>query len=458
MGLTNSQAVNLNIVVVGHVDHGKSTIIGRLLADTDSVSHDKIERVREQCRRKALPFEYAFLLDALKDEQEQGITIDAARCFFQSGKRSYTIIDAPGHLEFIKNMITGASRAEAALLVIDANEGIRENSKRHAFLLAMLGIKQVCILINKMDLVDYEEKIYAGIVEQCATFLEKIDITPQYFIPVSGRSGDNITETSSKTDWYAGPTVLEVLELFQTEPLPEQKPLRLPVQGVYLTRNQDPQRIIVGTVASGMIRVDDEIVFYPSGKRSRVRSFEGFNTDPRMAASAGWATGFTIWDQIYIKRGEVAVHLDEAAPRVSARIRANIFWMGREALQLNKQYTLKLGTAKVGVELEAINRVMDSADFECVLKDCVDKYDVAECILRTNRTIAFDTVDKFIDTARFVMIDDYEISGGGIILEALDEKGGKSGQQFVVRGKKCAQMLKRQWRRFITLLPKRTRD
>ena len=146
---------DMNIVIVGHVDHGKSTIIGRLLADTGSLPEGKLESVKEMCRRNSKPFEYAFLLDALKDEQAQGITIDSARCFFKTEKRNYIIIDAPGHIEFLKNMVTGAARAEAALIVIDAKEGVRENSKRHRYLLSMLGIKQITVLVNKMDLSDY---------------------------------------------------------------------------------------------------------------------------------------------------------------------------------------------------------------------------------------------------------------------------------------------------------------
>src|SRR6056297_1145800 len=176
---------DMNLVFVGHVDHGKSTIIGRMLADTGSLPEGKLEQVKENCKRNSKPFEYAFLLDALKDEQSQGITIDSARVFFETDKRRYLILDAPGHIEFLKNMITGASRAEAACLVIDANEGIQENSKRHGYLLSMLGIKQIVVLVNKMDLVDYDKEIYKSIVNDYTDFLEEIDIEPKCFIPVS---------------------------------------------------------------------------------------------------------------------------------------------------------------------------------------------------------------------------------------------------------------------------------
>src|SRR3989338_3537540 len=158
--MNNQLREQMNVVIVGHVDHGKSTVIGRLLADTDSLPQGKLEEVKERCRRNAKPFEYAFLLDALKDEQTQGITIDTARCFFKSKKRDYIIIDAPGHIEFLKNMVTGAARAEAAILVIDAHEGIKENSKRHGYMMSFLGIKNITICVNKMDLVNYDRRIF----------------------------------------------------------------------------------------------------------------------------------------------------------------------------------------------------------------------------------------------------------------------------------------------------------
>jgi len=165
----------MNIVIVGHVDHGKSTVIGRLLADAHALPKGKLEQVRQDCERNSKPFEYAFLLDALKDEQAQGITIDSARAFFKSKKREYIIIDAPGHIEFLKNMISGAARAEAALLVIDAKEGVRENSKRHGYLLSMLGIKQIAVCVNKMDLVGYKKSVFQKIEKEYREFLKKLE-------------------------------------------------------------------------------------------------------------------------------------------------------------------------------------------------------------------------------------------------------------------------------------------
>lgn len=189
---------DMNIVIVGHVDHGKSTLMGRLLADTGSLPEGKLDQVRETCRRNSKPFEYAFLLDALKDEQSQGITIDTARCFFKTEKRDYIILDAPGHIEFLKNMITGASRAQAALLMIDAKEGVQENSRRHAYMLSMLGIRQIAVVINKMDLVDYSEEVYEKVKEEYLAFLKQINIEPAFVLPVSAFQGENIVGPSER--------------------------------------------------------------------------------------------------------------------------------------------------------------------------------------------------------------------------------------------------------------------
>src|SRR6056297_2606229 len=187
---------DLKLVIAGHVDHGKSTIMGRLLADTESLPDGKLEQVQERCRRNSKPFEYAFLLDALKDEQSQGITIDSARVFFKTDYRRYIILDAPGHIEFLKNMVTGAARAEAALLVIDAKEGVRENSRRHGYMLSMLGIKQIAVVVNKMDLVDYDQDTYNQIVAEYTDFLAEIGLEAERFIPVSGMLGDNVADKS----------------------------------------------------------------------------------------------------------------------------------------------------------------------------------------------------------------------------------------------------------------------
>lgn len=414
----------MNLVVVGHVDHGKSTIIGRLLADTDSLPKGKLDSVKEKCRRTSKPFEYAFLLDALKDEQSQGITIDSARCFFKTENRNYMIIDAPGHIEFLKNMVTGASRAEGALLVIDAFEGIKENSKRHGYLLSMLGIKQIIVLVNKMDLVEYSENVYTNIVKEYSSFLSQIGIDNCEFIPVSGREGDNLVNKSYNMPWYSGKNLLKSLDYLKKEKLPEDKPFRMPVQDVYkFTGFGDNRRIIAGTIESGTLNLGDEVIFYPSGKRSFVKSIEGFNIEPKESVSAGYAVGFTLQEQIYVKRGDIAVKLDEAAPKISSFVQANIFWLGKKPMVINKEYYLKIGSAKVRIKLKQIIRILDSSTLENKEKESIETNDAAECILELNKEIAFDLSGEMLNTSRFVIVDEYEIAGGGLIQKEVQEFG-----------------------------------
>ncbi len=413
----------MNIVVAGHVDHGKSTIIGRLLADTGSLPEGKIEQIRELCARTARPFEYAFLLDALKDERSQGITIDSARVFFTSPRRTYVIIDAPGHIEFLKNMVSGAARAEAAFLVIDAREGIRENSRRHGYLMGMLGIRQVAVLINKMDLVDHEERVFEALLEEYAEFLAAVGVAPAAFIPVSGAHGDNLVGPSDAMPWYTGPSALEVLDGFSPAPPATASAFRMPVQDVYkFTAGGDDRRIVAGTVESGTLRVGDTVVFHPSGKRSRVRSIEAFNRGPQHSARAGQATGFTLDEQIYVARGQVAAREGETAPHAATRLSVSLFWLGRAAFVPGRDYALKLGTARVTARLESVERVIDASDLRITEhKPQVDRHDVADCVLRLRTPIALDLVDDLATTSRFVLVDDYEISGGGIVRGVLDE-------------------------------------
>jgi len=414
----------MHIVITGHVDHGKSTVIGRLLADTGSLPEGKLEMVRSTCQRNAKPFEYAFLLDALKDEQVQGITIDSARVFFATARRNYIILDAPGHLEFLKNMITGASRAEAALLVIDAHEGVRDNSRRHGFLLSMLGIRQIAVLVNKMDLVSYSKEAFDAVVSEYSEFLGRIGFTPPRFIPISGFQGENLVTPSPAMPWYDGPTVLDTLEAFENRPPLTAAPFRMPVQGVYkFTERDDDRRIVAGTVESGRVSVGDEIVFYPSGKKSRVKTIEAFNKPSPSGAAAEEATGFTLTEQIYIARGELASMTGQPKPHVSTRINVSLFWLGKSPLVQRKEYLLKLGTARIPFRVEQVHRVIDACELSAFeARTHVDRHEVAECTLQLGKPLAFDAADQCPATGRFVIIDNFDISGGGIVRQALLDK------------------------------------
>lgn len=424
MAICEQSAAGMNIVVVGHVDHGKSTVIGRLLADTGSLPQGKLEAIRELCRRTSKPFEYAFLLDALKDERSQGITIDTARCFFKTQKRKYIIIDAPGHIEFLKNMITGASRASAALLVIDAHEGIRENSRRHGTMLSMLGIGQVAVLVNKLDLIPEHrrQEVFNTITAQYGQFLEQIQLKPSCFIPVSAVMGDNIATRSESMTWYEGPTVLEALDSFEDVLPADDLPLRMWVQDVYkFTAKNDDRRIIAGTLSSGTLKKGDEILFLPSGKKTFVQSIEGFNTPPAEEISAGYAAGFCMTQQIYAKRGELVSVIGQQAPLVGSRVNASVFWLGREPMTAEKSYKIKIGTAQVGCRLDAIDDVLNADTLASAPGTCVERHEVARCVLRFDRPLAFDIDGSVPDTGRFVLVDGYEIAGGGIITGVVDE-------------------------------------
>lgn len=413
----------MNIVIVGHVDHGKSTLIGRLLVDTNSLPKGKLEQVRRNCEKNSKPFEYAFLLDALEDEQSQGITIDTARIFFKTPKREYIIIDAPGHIEFLKNMVSGAARAEAALLLIDAHEGIAENSKRHAYMLSMLGIKQVCVVINKMDLVHYDKNNFDKIKSEYTSFLKEININPIEFIPVSAKNGVNIVSLSNSTPWYKGSTIIDLIDLFKKEKVDDNKHFRMFVQGVYkFTSNGDNRRIIAGTINSGTINVGDEVIFLPSGKRANIKSIEAFNRPQSSNASAGQAIGITLDTQIYVTPSELMCKTGEKLPCISDRLTANIFWMGKNPFEIGKKFKLKLGTNKVDVYLESIEKVLDASELSSLdNRDKVNKHEVAQCTLRTTAPVSFDVINEITATSRFVIVDGYDIAGGGIITKRNNE-------------------------------------
>jgi len=431
-------AQRMNIVIVGHVDHGKSTVIGRLLADTHSLPEGKLEQVRAQCELNSKPFEYAFLLDALKDEQAQGITIDAARVFFKSNLRHYLILDAPGHIEFLKNMITGAARAEAALLVIDAAEGVQENSRRHGYMMSLLGIRQLAVVVNKMDLVGWDRGVYDRIVREYGAFLDQIGLKPSAFIPVSARGGDNIAGRSDELPWYDGPTVLNALDEFRSEPLPVDRPFRMPVQDVYkFTKQGDDRRIVSGTIDSGSMTVGDTVIFYPSGKKSRVKSIEAFNRPAQTRAETGWAVGFTLQEQIYITRGELATIEGQPRPQVTTRLRVSLFWLGKDPMVKRKEYLLKLGSARVTCRVEEVLRVMDASTLGTAdHRNAIQRHDVAECVLRLDRAIACDLAEDVAATSRFVIVDDYEIRGGGIVREAMTDRQASVRDRVLLRNYK----------------------
>jgi bifunctional enzyme CysN/CysC len=410
--MAHSSRPKLKIVIVGHVDHGKSTLVGRLFHDTGSLPEGKLETIKAVCERRGMPFEWAFLMDALQAERDQGVTIDTAQIQFRTKARDYVIIDAPGHKEFLKNMITGAASSEAALLLIDAAEGVREQSRRHGYLLHLLGVRQVAVLINKMDLVGYSAERFGDVAEEYREYLAGLGVRPTGFIPISAREGDGIAERSKAMRWYQGPTVLEALDQFVPGTPPIDLPLRLPIQDVY---KFDQRRILVGRIASGRLAVGDELVFSPSNKTAKIKSIEGWSVAELPGeAVAGQSVGVTLEDQIFVERGEVASH--RAQPPIESNVfRARVFWLGRAALEPGNRYTLKLNTTETDVTVQSIESVIDTGDLSSRPAELLERNGVAEVVLRTRGLLALDEHRANPLTGRFVLVEDHLPVGGGII-------------------------------------------
>jgi bifunctional enzyme CysN/CysC len=408
------QNEQLKIVIVGHVDHGKSTLVGRLFYDTGSLPEGKYEKIKAACDHRGMPFEWAFLMDGLQAERDQNITIDTAQIWFRTKKRQYVIIDAPGHKEFLKNMVTGAASAEAALLLIDASEGVQEQSRRHGFLLSLLGIRQIAVLVNKMDLKGYSDKVFKSIEEEYRAFLKQFGVEPKLFIPIAAAKGDNVATKSANMPWYNGPTVLEALDRFQVAEPPHNLPLRFPIQDVY---RFDARRILAGRVESGELHVGDRILFSPRNKISTIKSIEGWPHGSRDAAHAGESVGITLSEQIFVERGQIGSAEDDA-PIETDVFNAKFFWLGRQNLEVGRKIKLKLTTEEVECQIQSIEKLIDAstlAEIDATSRPYVARNDVAEVTIRTKTPIAFDNADRIINTGRFVLIDRYQVCGGGVI-------------------------------------------
>jgi len=417
----------LRIVIVGHVDHGKSTLIGRLFHDTNSLPEGKVDQIRAASEAEGMEFEFAFLLDALLEEQAQNITIDTTQLPFRTARREYVIIDAPGHKEFLKNMVTGAASADAAILLIDANEGIQEQSMRHAYLLSMLGIRQIAVAVNKMDLVDFSEERFRSIREEYTSFLAKLGIEPQYMIPISAKHGDNVASASARAPWYDGPHILSALDGFKITAPPEGLPLRFMLQDIY---RFDERRILAGRIESGRLEVGQEIAFWPDGKRSRVRSIEAWGAKtPPVSALAGEAVAITLEEQIFVERGQLGASPSEG-PAEGRELQASLFWLSAEPLVTNAPVTLKLGTQSVEARVVEIVRLIDSSTLEPIEggRAQIAKNEVADVRIRTRRPVAFDRHDRIGSLGRFVILAGKRIGGGGIIREA-DYSSGRASVQ-----------------------------
>jgi bifunctional enzyme CysN/CysC len=425
----------LKIVFVGHVDHGKSTLIGRILHDTSSLPEGKIEEIKKACAGEGMEFEFAYVLDSLLEEQKQNVTIDTTEIPFRTSRRRYAIIDAPGHKEFLKNMITGASRADAAILVIGADEGVREQSRRQAYLLSMLGIKNLIVVVNKMDLVDHSEKRFREIQQEYRKFLQKLGLNARTFIPASAKEGENVTRASMKMKWYCAASVLEALDLLEAQKHEADLPLRFCVQDVY---RFDGRRIIAGRIETGTLEVGEHVVFSPANKSSVVASIERWNLRQGGPAVAGDSIGITLAEQIFVERGYVASHQNET-PIETNRFHADVFWIVREPLRMGHFYDLRLATQQVKCQIVSIDQVTDSSTLETKSdgREQLERNEIGRLTIQTRGPLVIDNHDRVPNLGRFVIIDDGQICGGGTIFGGVytDRTVTKSKNIFWSEGK-----------------------
>jgi bifunctional enzyme CysN/CysC len=438
-----SASEHLQLVVVGHVDHGKSTLIGRLLFDTHSVPDGKAERIEAACKAEGMEFEYAFLMDALLEEQAQNITMDTTRVPFRTERRSFTIIDAPGHKEFLKNMITGAASADAAVLLVDAHEGLREQTRRHCFLLSLLGLRQIVVAVNKMDLVGYKREVFDSIQSELGEFLVKLGVEPSHFVPISAKHGEGLLKKSEHLGWYKGPTLIQALEGFHSIQPVAGAPLRLLVQDVY---RFDARRIIAGLVESGMVSVGDPIEFIPGGKRSRVKAIETWpekDPAPRGPVGAGSQVAITLEDELFVERGQIGSSLEDK-PHEARTFTARVFWIHDTPLRSGELIPLRLGTQKAEARVLGIQRTLDAATLETGTGTTgeVKVHEVAEIRLRVRKPIAFDVGGKVPALGRFVLMRGRRIGGGGVIDSVVEEapvarKGGPVSRSAILGHRGC---------------------
>lgn len=357
---------SLRFVLVGHVDHGKSTLIGRLLYDSGAIATDRLEEARRAARELGQEAEFAFLLDHLREEREGALTIDTAQAFFSTPVRDYVLIDAPGHAEFLKNMLTGASQADAAVLIVDVSRGIEPQTCRHAYLLAFLGLEEVIVALNKMDLVGYAEAPFRVLEEEVKALLRAVGLTPKFSIPISAKAGENIASPSRLMGWYRGPSLLEALDALPGPLPPEDKPLVFPIQDVY---ELDGRRVAVGRVEAGVLKKGIKARLLPEGALVTIRSIEKFGARPEKARP-GEAVGVTLEEGLPLERGQILC-LPGAEPAVTTSFEASLFCLAEEGLGRGEELTLRLATQAVPARLEAIATRLDPASLEALERDAM---------------------------------------------------------------------------------------
>ena len=397
----------LNIVITGHIDHGKSTFIGRLLYETQSIPQAKLDEIIATCKGLDREFEFAYVLDAFKEEVEGQLTIDTTQVVFRTPKREYVVIDTPGHKEFLKNMVTGASYAQAAILIISAKDGIEEQTKRHAYILKFLGIKQVIVVINKMDSAGYCESVFNSLRLNSDELLKQFGIIPMYTIPISAKIGDNIASLSKNIPWYQGPVFLQALDICKKSEY--EHDFRMPVQDIY---NIDGYNMAVGKVSSGGIKSGDAVTVLPSDLNTRISSIRVFEGEEQSALS-GENIAVLLDKALNLKRGDVlyAKH----APQAKTTLRALVLCLDG-ALSKEERYNLQLATQEVPCRILKFEEKINITTLENTANDFLEEAQVGRLEIATDDLLVFETFEKLQELGRFVLRRQERIAGVGIII------------------------------------------
>ena len=400
--------MKVSVVIVGHVDHGKSTLIGRLLYDSDSITEGRVEEIQKLAEEYKKRFEFAYFLDSFDDELKEERTIDTTGVMFKGEKNLYSITDVPGHKEFIKNMLTGASHAEVAVLVVAADEGIQEQTGRHAFLINMLDIKKLFVMVNKMDAVDYREEIFLDIRNKVAKLLTSFGYHDVVFIPGSALEGDNVYKPSQRMKWYEGSTLIEALD--KVEISKELKPLRFVVQDTYLV---DSDKIVVGRVESGTLRKGDEVIFQPSGVGGKIERIKAFDCEVP-EANVGDSIGIMVNKEV--KRGDVC-GLVEVPPIPTEEFLGEAVLLEKN-LRKGDKLELRCGTRRVKCEIKEIKERINSETGEVVERNPAEiTENEAATILFATEPLVVEKFSEIPELGRFILVRDRNI-GAGVVLEA----------------------------------------
>ena len=394
----------LRFLTCGNVDDGKSTLIGRLLHDSKLIFEDHMAAIKNDSKKFNTTdgeFDLALLVDGLQSEREQGITIDVAYRYFATEKRKFIIADCPGHEQYTRNMATGASNCDLAIVMIDARYGVQTQTKRHSYIAALLGIKHIIVAVNKMDLVNFSQDEYRKIKEEYRSFAKELNIPDVRFVPISALNGDNVVNRSEAMDWYPGATLMGLLDTVKIDDDNNLEDFRFPVQ--YVTRPNLDFRGFCGTVAGGVINIGDVITALPSGKTSSVKSIVTADGDLE-SAFVGQAVTITLNDEIDVSRGDVIVKSNKLAT-ISDNFAATIVWMSDAALQPGKEYELKIGTKNTYGRIEKINYRIDVNTLEHVQEDEMKLNEISSCNVHTTSPVVIDDYKDVEGTGSFVIID-----------------------------------------------------